>query len=168
MSGTPGQGGGRSPALLKRQNPIECKPLFGEKCEKSRNPKSPKNETSSLTYYLLRISDRKPVSRGPPIELHLLECSGPILETFVFFRLSSDQAKTRKEYAETATCYRSLEENSPWDHAQIRERPTWRSIARSRALYDQMAPQLCLFYISAKFNFPPTRQHNIGNTVARK
>ena len=63
-----------------------------------------------------------------------------------------------KNDAETATFYRSLEENSPWDHAQIKERPSWRSIAGSRALYDQMAPQLCLFYISAKFEFRPTRQ----------
>ena len=63
--------------------------------------------------------------------------------------------KNQKNDAETATCYRSLEENSPWDHAQIKERPIWRSIARSRALYDQMAPQLCLFYISAKFDFRP-------------
>ena len=67
--------------------------------------------------------------------------------------------KNQQNDAETATCYLSLGENSPRDQAQIKERPTWRSIAGSRALYDQMAPQLCLFYISAKFDFRPTKQH---------
>ena len=63
--------------------------------------------------------------------------------------------KNQQKYAETATCFRSLGENSPEDPAQVKERPTWRSIAKSRALYDQMAPQLCLFYISAKFDVRP-------------
>ena len=46
---------------------------------------------------------------------------------------------------ETRTCCPSLEETSPRDQAQTKERPTWRSIAGWRALYDQMASQLCLF-----------------------
>ena len=77
---------------------------------------------------------------------------------FCFFRVSFDQAKTKND-AETATCYLSLGENSPRGQAKIKERPTWRSLAGSRALYDQMAPQLCLFYISAKFDFRLTRQN---------
>ena len=69
--------------------------------------------------------------------------------------------KNQQKYAETATCFRSLGENSPEDPAQVKERPTWRSIAKSRALYDQMAPQLCLFYISAKFDVRPTKPNPI-------
>ena len=79
---------------------------------------------------------------------------GPFLRHFIFSSFVRP-GKNQKNDAETATFYRSLEDNSPWDHAQIKERPSWRSIAGSRALYDQMAPQLCLFYISAKFDFCP-------------
>ena len=103
------------------------------------------------------VRPENPVFRGPPIELHRLGYSGPIFKTFVFFRFSWDQA-TPKNDAETATCYHSLQENTPRDHAQIKERPTWRSIARSRALYDQMAPWRCLFCTSEKFDFRPTKQ----------
>ena len=49
-----------------------------------------------------------------------------------------------------------LENPDPWDHAQTIEREILFRIALTRALYDQMAPQLCLFYISAKFDFRPT------------
>ena len=74
----------------------------------------------------------------------------------LFFSSFVRPGKNQKNDAETATCYLSLGENSPRDQAQIKERPTWRFIAGSRALYDQMAPQLCLFYISAKFDIRPT------------
>ena len=85
------------------------------------------------------------------------------LRHFNFFDFRPARQKPKND-AETATFSPSLEENSPWNPAQIKERPTWRSIAGSRALDDQMAPQLCLFYISAKFDLRPTRQHNIENT----
>ena len=40
-----------------------------------------------------------------------------------------------------------LENLSPWDHAQVIERKILFRIALTRALYDQMAPQLCPFYV---------------------
>ena len=43
--------------------------------------------------------------------------------------------------AETVTCYRSPGKATPWDHAQITEHPTWRSIARSGVTYARMAAQ---------------------------
>ena len=101
------------------------------------------------------ISARMHVFRGPLIELHLLGCSGPIFETYYLdFRLANQKSKKN---AETTTLNRSLEETSLWDHSQIKEHRTWRSIAKSRALYDQMAPQLCLFYVSARTDFSSYR-----------
>ena len=69
------------------------------------------------------------------------------------FSIFGRPIKNQNKNAETTTLNRSLEENSPWDHSQIKERRTWRSIAKSIALYDQMAPQLCLFYVSARTDF---------------
>ena len=66
------------------------------KSGKPRNPENPKNENPSFFPQILGISARKPVSRGPPIELHLLGCSKPISETSYFFRSSSDQEKPTK------------------------------------------------------------------------
>ena len=88
--------------------------------------------------------------------------SGPLLRHLVISDIRPTKRKPKKD-AETATCYLSIGENSSLEQAQIKERPTWRSIPGSRALYDQMAPQLCLFYVSAKFDCRPIRHNpNVG------
>ena len=121
-------------------------------------PKSENPQKWKSTVFPSNISNFSPKTRLPrsPNRAASFGRVGAISETFLFCPTFVRPSKNQKNDAETATCYRSLQENSPWDHAQIKERPTWRSIARSRALYDQMAPQLCLFYISAKFDFCPT------------
>ena len=51
----------------------------------------------------------------------------------------------QQQLSENRSCFSSLEETSPWDPAHVKERQIWRPIASTRALYDQMAPQLCQF-----------------------
>ena len=53
----------------------------------------------------------------------------------------------KQQLSENHSCFSSLEETSPWDPAHVKERQIWRPIASTRALYDQMAPQLCKFYV---------------------
>ena len=105
---------------------------------------------------LLQNSARNPFPKVPRSSCIFWDGRGPFLRHFNFFDFRPTRQKPEND-AEITSCYRSLEENSPWDHAQIKERRTWRSIARSRALYNQMAPQLCVFYISAKFDVRPTK-----------
>ena len=66
------------------------------KCEASRNPKIPKNENPRFSLQQSRTSARKPVSRGPPIELHLLGYSGPIWDMFVFVDVRPTGQKPKK------------------------------------------------------------------------
>ena len=56
----------------------------------------------------------------------------------------------QQQLSENHSCFSSLEETSPWDPAHVKERRIWRPIASTRALYDQMAPQLGQFEV---FNF---------------
>ena len=107
--------------------------------------------------HLWEIRPENPFPEVPQSSCIFWDGRGPFSRRFIF-SIFLRPSKKQKNDARTATFHPSLEENSPWDHAQIKERPTWRSIARSRALYDQMAPQLCLFYISVKFDFRPTKQ----------
>ena len=51
----------------------------------------------------------------------------------------------KQQLSENHSCFSSLEETSPWDPAHVKERRIWRPIASTRALYDQMAPQLGQF-----------------------
>ena len=54
----------------------------------------------------------------------------------------------------TKTCFRaSLELQGPRDPPCVKERKTIIRIALTRALYDQMAPQLCPFYVPGKLSF---------------
>ena len=129
------------------------------KSGKSRNPKKHgKRKSTFFSYIFWEFRPENPFPEVPQSSCIFWDARNPFLRHFIFSSFVRP-GKNQTNDAETATCYRSLEENSPWDHAQIKERPTWRSIARSRALYDQMAPQLCLFYISAKFDFRLTRQN---------
>ena len=65
------------------------------------------------------------------------------------------------ENHENTTFQTFLEPWGPRDRPWIQERKILFRIALTRALYDQMAPQLCHFYISATVDFFVPRQPTI-------
>ena len=67
--------------------------------------------------------------------------AGSISNQFLFVRFFVDRANSIK----TLIVSKSLQETNPWDHALVKERNALFQIALTRALYDQMAPQLCHF-----------------------
>ena len=72
-----------------------------------------KKRKFKINLLFLGISGRKPVFRGPPIELHRLGYSGPIFKTCSFFRFSSRRTKTNKNMPKRLPVSVPLEKTAP-------------------------------------------------------
>ena len=92
-----------------------------ENLGKSGKSIDPENDKSVFFGICLGISARKPVSRGPPIELHLLGCSKPISETFYFFEFRPTRQKPKKW---CRNCYLLP---LPWRRQSTEPCPNWRA-----------------------------------------
>ena len=91
---------------------------------------------------MLGVPTRSPVSKSPPIELHLLGWSGPNSKTLRSFDVF-DQEQIMKKHFFSA----SFELQGPWNHAHSFDLNESFKMVVSRPLCDRIRPQFCQCYV---------------------
>ena len=85
--------------------------------------KSQKTKIQDKSAIFWEFRAENPFSEVPQSSCIVWDTQGPFLRHVYFFVFRTPD-KNQQKYAESATCFRSLGENSPEDPAQVKERPT--------------------------------------------